>query len=233
MKYARVLLANCPEETTELFTSYYTGNYRPKTAVEPPTESTSQPTSTVQNLAAFLPLPYINIGGGSKADQAEAHASAESESSTSAPTYQIPKPRTAFSAFVDRPQEFISFLEALIRKEDLKEEDKIDLYTTLFEMYLDTASRKRTATEKEEWENKAKKLIEGKDVRSLFFHNMLFPRSNFEFLRSLSQRQMFSYFPTCPTSERVRLWCESKRVSGQIFFDHSPLPGTRKARSRP
>lgn len=162
MKYARVLLTNCPEETTSLFTDYYTGSYRPRTEVEPPTESSSQPPSTVQSLAAFLPLPYINVGAGTKVELTETPASTEDERQV--PAYEIPKPRTAFSAFVDCPQEFISFLEALIKKENLKEEDKIDLFTTLFEMYLDTASRKRDAVEKEEWEKRAKKLIEGRDI---------------------------------------------------------------------
>lgn len=92
------------------------------------------------------------------------------------PDYKIPKPRSAFSSFVDHPQEFITFLEALIKQSDLKEEDKIDLYTTLFEMYLDTASRKKDIGEKQEWENNAKKLIQGKDVRYQFllvFHKLI------------------------------------------------------------
>lgn len=173
MKYARVLLANCPEQTTELFIDYYTGRYRPKTEVEIPVESPSQPASTVQNLAAFLPLPYINVGAGTKAQPTETPASTEDKTATPPPAYQIPKPRTAFSAFVDHPQEFITFLEALIKQENLKKEDKVDLFTTLFEMYLDAASRKRDAAEKEEWENKAKKLIEGKDVRAFSSHGVL------------------------------------------------------------
>ncbi|KAK5289119.1 Vacuolar protein sorting-associated protein 11, partial [Cryomyces antarcticus] len=42
-------------------------------------------------------------------------------------------------------------------------EDKSDLYTTLFEMYLHTASGK-TDADREVWETKAKRLIEGKDI---------------------------------------------------------------------
>ncbi|KAK2754845.1 hypothetical protein FQN54_006738 [Arachnomyces sp. PD_36] len=82
----------------------------------------------------------------------------------SPPEYKIPKPRSAFSSFVDQPQEFISFLEALIKHADLKEDDKVDLYTTLFEMYLDTAGKKKDDSEKREWEGKAKNLIQGKDI---------------------------------------------------------------------
>ena len=173
MKYARVLLANCPEQTTELFIEYYTGNYRPKKKeVEPPApESSSQPMSTVQSLAAFIPLPYINLGSGTNANSP---AQESTESEPSQPTvleYQIPKPRTAFSMFVDHPRQFISFLETLVQRENLREADKLDLYNALFEMYLDTASHKKDAVEKQEWENKAKKLIKGRDVRSAFSHH--------------------------------------------------------------
>ena len=77
--------------------------------------------------------------------------------------YTPPQPRTAFSSFVDHPNEFIIFLEACIEKKDHKERDKIDLYTTLFEMYLHKSSEKNGA-HREEWEAKARKLIEGKDI---------------------------------------------------------------------
>ncbi|GLA28294.1 hypothetical protein AnigIFM63326_005865 [Aspergillus niger] len=163
MKYARVLLSNCPEKTTELFIKYYKGQYTPKTEVEAPSmEHQAQPTSTLQSLAAFLPLSLINASAGSK-PEVEAPP-AEDKATEELVEYQIPKPRTAFSAFVGHPDEFISFLEALIQQDNLKEDDKIDLYTTLFEMYLDTASRQKDAAQKVEWEDKAKKLIEGKDI---------------------------------------------------------------------
>ncbi|PWY68462.1 vacuolar protein sorting protein [Aspergillus heteromorphus CBS 117.55] len=164
-KYARVLLSNCPEKTTELFVKYYKGQYKPRTEVDlPPVEPQAQPSSTLQSLAAFLPLPLMNAGSGTKPEEAEVLPPAEDEVPEPYIVYQIPKPRTAFSVFVGHPDEFILFLEALIDQDNLKEDNKVDLYTTLFEMYLDTASRKRGVTEKEEWETKAKKLIEGKDI---------------------------------------------------------------------
>ncbi|EAW06717.1 tethering complex subunit PEP5 [Aspergillus clavatus NRRL 1] len=164
MKYARVLLANCPEETTELFMEYYKGQYRPRTQVESPAEPQVQPTSTLQSLAGFLPLSLINAGPGRKTEPVEETADEEELKVEPTPTYRIPTPRTAFSAFVGHPQQFITFLESLIGLEDLKEADKVDIYTTLFEMYLDTANRQKDSAEKEEWESKAKKLIEGKDI---------------------------------------------------------------------
>ncbi|OJK01434.1 hypothetical protein ASPACDRAFT_77179 [Aspergillus aculeatus ATCC 16872] len=164
MKYARVLLSNCPEKTTELFTKYYKGQYRPRTEVETPVEPQAQQSSTLQSLAAFLPLSLMNASAGPKAEPVESSREVQGEDVEDFIEYQVPKPRTAFSVFVGHPDEFILFLEALIDGEDLKEDEKIDLYTTLFEMYLDTAGRKKDATDKEAWESKAKKLIEGKDI---------------------------------------------------------------------
>lgn len=165
MKYARVLLAHCPERTTDLFMVYYTGQYRPHTDVEPPAEPHSEPTSTMQSLAGLLPLRYMTGGRGTKTETQVSETAAVEESPADVPLeYDIPKPRTAFSAFVDHPQEFISFLETLVQQPGLKKDAKVDLFTTLFEMYLDTAKGKKDPAEKKEWENKAKKLIEGKDV---------------------------------------------------------------------
>lgn len=146
---------------------YYTGKYQPRVEVEAPAEPEVQPTSTVQSLAGMLPLRYVT-GGGSGETEPPANASQdESPVTPQAPTYTVPKARTAFSAFVDHPKEFIDFLETLVQQPDLKKGTKIDLFTTLFEMYLDTAKRKKDATERLEWENKAKKLIEGKDVSTV------------------------------------------------------------------
>ncbi|KAJ5568059.1 hypothetical protein N7450_010545, partial [Penicillium hetheringtonii] len=164
MKYARVLLAHCPERTTELFKAYYTGKYQPYTSVGD-TEPQEQQQSTVQSLANLLPLRYMTGGTTGAQAQPAPETNDNKDAETEAlPQYEIPKPRTAFSAFVDHPKEFINFLETLVERPDLKQEAKIDLFTTLFEMYLDTAKSKKDSTEKQEWEDKAKKLIEGKDI---------------------------------------------------------------------
>lgn len=225
MKYARVLLGHCPKETTQLFIDYYTGKYRPKKEIQTPTPSQPQAGSAVQNLAALLPLPYMNVGAGTKAPPSEAQLATEERTLESPPEYEIPKPRTAFSSFVDNPQEFITFLEALI-KQNLKEEDKVDLYTTLFEMYLDTANRKKDTAEKQEWENKAKKLIEGKNVRA-----KVKPRAatGANFIGRFLYRLRTSCFsPTFPTSRKGQLLCGSKKAFGPTYFGHIPLQRTLK-----
>ena len=166
MKYARVLLEHCPSEATQIFIEYFTGRYRPKQDV-PATEEVqiqSNPRA-FQNLAALLPLPYMNksaiVSPGASSEQkatvAEATISMEGESS--APDYSVPPPRTAFSSFIAHPSEFITFLEALISQENLSPADRADLSTTLFELYLESANSATSPAMKETWQQKAKTLI--------------------------------------------------------------------------
>ncbi|KAL8731592.1 MAG: hypothetical protein Q9166_003280 [cf. Caloplaca sp. 2 TL-2023] len=172
MRYARVLIEHCPEQTTQLFVEYYTGRYRPKKDVPllPTQAASGGAASAVQNLASFIPLPYRqatitpspatqdNQPLSLSADEAAAAAKADAP-----PEYKVPKPRTAFSSFVDHPDQFIVFLEACLNETNMDEADNVDLHTTLFEIYLDVAAGK-TGQEKQKWEAKAKTLIDGQDI---------------------------------------------------------------------
>lgn len=185
MKYATVLLEHCPKDATQIFIDYYTGRFRPKKDAiviqnAPATQGMGMglASNAVQNLAALLPLPYMNtntIGSPASAGEQKTTLSqaqiVETNLDEPPPEYKVPKPRTAFSAFVDHAGEFIIFLEACIQADELNEDNKSDLYTTLFEMYLHIASSKKDE-EKELWETKAKKLIEGKDVSTLIQHRL-------------------------------------------------------------
>lgn len=177
MKYARVLLGHCPKDTTQLFVDYFTGHYRPKKdPIIPETAPQQQlgygagAINAVQNLKDLLPLPYMNTSAiaspptqGNVVTTISDNQIIENADQLSVPQYSPPQPRTAFSSFVDQPDEFIVFLEACLKEKDLKERDKIDLYTTLFEMYLHKSNEKK-GKNREEWEAKAKKLIEGKEI---------------------------------------------------------------------
>ncbi|RDW72178.1 vacuolar protein sorting protein-like protein [Coleophoma crateriformis] len=172
MKFARVLLEHCPKDTTQLFVDYYTGHYRPKVEIvvdDTPVPQVGYAAGAVQNLRDLLPLPYMNTSsvvspttqGNVKPTISDSQV--EVEDPVLAPQYTPPQPRTAFSSFVDHSDEFITFLEACLQEEAWKERDKIDLYTTLFEMYLHKSNEKK-GVDREDWEAKAKKLIEGKDI---------------------------------------------------------------------
>ncbi|KAH7257727.1 hypothetical protein BKA59DRAFT_491268 [Fusarium tricinctum] len=177
--YARVLIENCPQDATKLFVDYYTGNYRPRRTVTVQNEIDTPASggfaagaaSAVQNLSNLLPLPYMNTSsvaspgtvGNTRAVVSDGTIIIDSDD-IPAPKYTPPPPRTAFSSFIDHADEFIIFLEACLEEKDLKSSDRTDLYTTLFEMYLYKAGEKKGQDHKEEWEAKAKKLIEGEHV---------------------------------------------------------------------
>ena len=166
MKYARVLLEHCHQDATQIFIDYHTGKYKPKT--DSPILAIDQPSGGrgLPALTAFIPLPYRQAPATPSAQEQSVNdegSGKEEESNVEKPDYDVPKPRTAFSAFMDHPEEFITFLEACIKQEIMDEADKVDLYTTLFEMYLDAAARKE-GSEKAEFESKARRLIDGKNV---------------------------------------------------------------------
>ncbi|KAF2089012.1 vacuolar protein sorting-associated protein 11 [Saccharata proteae CBS 121410] len=176
-KYATVLLEHCPRDATQIFIDYYTGQFHPKkdaiiTPDAPASQAfgvVSQASNAVQNLAALLPLPYMNTNalqspGPSDPKSTLSQAQIIEANKDDPPAkYKVPKPRTAFSSFVDHPNEFVVFLEACKSSDQLSEEDKIDLYTTLFEMYLHNANEQKGPS-REEWETKAKKLVENKNI---------------------------------------------------------------------
>ena len=209
MKYARVLLEHCPDDATQVFIDYYTGEYRPKKDVPIPTVRIPQggASNAVSNLTSFIPLPYrqtsTNPSPATVGSQQLALQDGETAGADSAqlpPEYDIPKPRTAFSSFIDHPDNFITFLEAYLKQENIDKSDMADLYTTLFEMYLETANTKK-GEEKEKWEARAKRLIDGKDVSwNLSFvlnSTLIAPRYQ-------SIRLTFCSFLTCRISGTVR-----------------------------
>ena len=224
MKYARVLLEHCPEDATQIFIDYYTGEYRPKKDIVQPAAPVAQggAVNAVQNLASFIPLPYRQATAAPSPATPGNQQTALSESDATAAEmaqppreYDIPKPRTAFSSFVDHPSNFITFLEACLKGANVEEADKIDLYTTLFEIYLETANMKKGG-EKEEWEAKAKSLIDGRDVSANFLIIcalwLTIHRSPLILLTcycSLTYR----------TSETARYWFESNKAFALTYSD--------------
>ncbi|OQO09495.1 hypothetical protein B0A48_04897 [Cryoendolithus antarcticus] len=171
-KYGTVLLEHCPIEATQIFIDYFTGTFRPKkdTVIiqETPTDQergggfVTTATSAVQNLAALIPLPYMNSSSVHSPSDGETQKQAQIIETTMPGEfveYEVPKPRVAFSAFIDHPDAFITFLEALLASEDLQSSHESELTATLFELYLHKASATRNE-EKTEYERRARALIE-------------------------------------------------------------------------
>ncbi|KAK4494695.1 hypothetical protein PRZ48_014051 [Zasmidium cellare] len=190
MKYGTVLLEHCPAEVVQLFIDYFTGNFKPKkdaVIVQETPVSQQQSsggfgtmaTSAAQNLAALIPLPYMSTStfqppsskGETQSTVTQAQV-VETMTEGEYIEYSVPKPRTAFSAFVDHPDQFVTFLEACTSSNGVKPENKEDLQTTLFEMYLHKASTS-TGDEKSHWETSAKRLISQQDDTTISTSNIL------------------------------------------------------------
>jgi tetratricopeptide (TPR) repeat protein len=189
MKYARVFLREIPDRVTDALVGYYTGKYVPgKKSVS--IVSGQQPKEQdgmfqlYLNTSLLQQLPYMG-GGGTQPSTPTQDSALSTKGNNTQPTssgdpstipleipkhqYTPPKPRTAFSSFVDHPKEFVNFLEKILKDGEaagkLGESDRIDIYTTLFEMFLQRASDSKARDEKLKWEAKAKEIIESKNVR--------------------------------------------------------------------
>lgn len=183
--YGKSFLAEWPEETTDLFITYYTGQYVPskpdvevtKTASPPPSISgalssirdAADITKYVQYIPYMADKPKSSPASSAKNVQLPAVRPATStstaEQSTATPQYQPPRPRAAFSIFVDFPDCFIRFLEAMMDDPNFAMRDKKDIddiSTTLFEAYL--RQSKLGKEQRPMWEEKAKSLLTDQKV---------------------------------------------------------------------
>lgn len=187
MKYARTFLQEVPQQATYLFIEYYAGRYIAKKKEEPEVQAQQQEGRLQSYLNASLlqQLPYM--GGGGTTPNTPTHPPAGvspkrisdlAGEATAMPLelptqYKPPNPRTAFSSFVDHPNEFIVFLEEVLetaREGVLGKGDRVDIHTTLFEMYLQRAQEAKAKEEKQQWEAKAKDIIESQKVRFPLLH---------------------------------------------------------------
>ena len=228
MRYARVLLEHCPKDSTQLFIDYYTGAYQPRKRPVEGMQDAAAVTgpSAVQNLTSFIPLPYRQAsvapspapGGTLQVTNQKVDANVATTAKT-AEDYDVPKPRTAFSSFVDHPQEFIVFLEACLGQKDIQESDRTDLYTTLFELYLETANS-RKGLDREEWEAKAKRLVDRRVVSSC----QSCPCSPSHVCRIPSMHRTYFYYLISPIFVTVLPWFVSSKVFVSTSLDRIHLP---------
>jgi hypothetical protein len=223
MKYARVLIAHCPKEATELFIEYYTGKYQPQQDAVPAPEIQRESAGAFSNLSSLLPLPYMHRSAvpspGATAEQTATVADAELSSAgkENFPTYPVPTPRTAFSSFIAHPAEFITFLEALLTQNDWSARDRTDLSTALFELYLEMGNSPTiSADKKAEWQTKAKSLISSASTASSIEPSI--DSSNVLLLSSLTK------FPAGTTLVRER-----SAAYADIFRSHTSAKDTAGA----
>lgn len=127
------------------------------------------------------------------------------------PSYQPPRPRLIFSAFLEHPNEFVIFLEACIESYDEfegNEKDRVDLLSTLFEIYLTIANRCEKESEKKQWHKKAKDLsitLEDKiDRNSMLLTSYMASYHDNELLAKNQEGFQIDLFRACVANRDVK-----------------------------
>jgi CRISPR/Cas system-associated exonuclease Cas4 (RecB family) len=151
VQYARLLLDASPNVTTALLIDVFTGKYKP---MEKEAFVIDETPVLLQSYKAF-----VNYMSNLKPQD-------ETIEEEKQDTYQPPRPRIIFPSFVNRPNEFVIFLEACAESYDIFEgniKDKNDVLITLYELYLTIGSQSETP---EEWHKKALELIKNNELDS-------------------------------------------------------------------
>ncbi|BFZ62617.1 Vacuolar protein sorting-associated protein 11 [Saitoella coloradoensis] len=214
--YGSVLLNEFPEETTQLYIDYYTGTYIPRhkevttTAASPaPTPSSFMPNlsnlSNLPNYTHFLSSMTTGLGTGSSSPAPSTRVQIASDKSIEVKRveYTPAQPRTAFATFLDYPQQFIQFLEALVPSLSDDGTALSDVSTALFEAYLRRAGE-TSGNEKSEWERKAKAMLEDPhslvdQTNAFFISQFTSYRDGMVYLREKASLTM-DIFQSCASS---------------------------------
>lgn len=160
IEYTSLLLNELPNQTTSLLIDVFTGKYKPKKTTSTTNikkngvSSNGQPV-LLQSYKAFMSYMVSQQETDKDKDEKD-----EGEEESQQLTYQPPRPRVIFPSFINKQNEFVIFLEAILENFDRfegNENDKKDIINTLYEMYLTLGSQ--DLENKEKWEQMAIELI--------------------------------------------------------------------------
>ncbi|KAG0671567.1 hypothetical protein C6P45_000399 [Maudiozyma exigua] len=156
--FSKTLLDVLPNDTIVLLIEVFTGKYVSQkyeynTVGKKEKENKPNFRKIFYSYTSFI--DYMNNPPFSKSE------AADDETENKEPTYHPPKPSIVFSSFLDKPFQFVVFLEACLDSYQRYEgfnEDKQIIFTTLYELYLRLAEDD-TIERKSEWRNKAKNIL--------------------------------------------------------------------------
>lgn len=158
-QFSRQLLTSLPNDTNLLLIEIFTGKYKPRGSSNKPiplTRKESELKKIFYSYATFL--SYIN--DTNSATPPDNSSTRTSTTTTSTTTYHPPKPSLIFTSFIDKPFQFVVFLEACLEtyqqfegfKEDLQE-----ILTTLYDLYY-SLSERDDIERREDWKIKAEEI---------------------------------------------------------------------------
>jgi len=161
VEYARLLLESTPNATTALLIDVFTGKYKPEKSNAKHVMNIEQDEAPVllQSYKAFV--NYMSTAASTITASSSEENLQNGDLNGTEPTYQPPRPRIIFPSFVNRPNEFVIFLEACAQSYDMfegDEKDKKDILNTLYELYLTLGTNESDPVSKRAWEEKAIEL---------------------------------------------------------------------------
>lgn len=173
IKFSKKLLDMIPNETNLLLIDLFTGKYQPSdydagktnlkykegTAKEKNESEDSTPLVFYNYHSFFEYMLPSSASGASNSDQVSIHE----------PTYHPPKPNLIFSSFVQKPFEFVVFLEACLetyKRFQGYDQDRQEILTTLYDIYL-SLSEDDIDERKPEWKSKAEAVLKESENRNL------------------------------------------------------------------
>lgn len=177
--YLKTMLKRLPIETTNMLIDIFTGVYEPNASAKfvyqsicdiDKSDSSHNTNSDATASTKTDLLPNDVFSSMFEALNIRNFSSQQEDNNSSHPTYQPPKPKLVFMSFVDNPEEFITFLEAVLQnyskfdKFNSNIKDKTDLLITLFEMYLSLTNAEGFAeSSKIIWKQKAVQLYQNNE----------------------------------------------------------------------
>ena len=155
LTYSKKLLDYLPNDVNALLIAVFTGVYKPEVYVTSrKAEEKQQKTSDMENFNSIVFHTYTSFFQySSKINEDQKQASLLSE-----PTYHPPRPSLIFTSFIHKPYEFVVFLEACLEaynKFKGFDNDKQDVLTNLYEVYLSLGEDDEVVERRESWKQKA------------------------------------------------------------------------------
>ncbi|KAL6942212.1 hypothetical protein ACO0QE_003380 [Hanseniaspora vineae] len=168
LTYSKKLLDYLPNDVNALLIAVFTGVYKPEVYVTSRKAEEKQPkTSDMENFNSIVFHTYTSFFQySSKINEEQKQTSLLSE-----PTYHPPRPSLIFTSFINKPYEFVVFLEACLEaynKFKGFDSDKQDVLTNLYDVYLSLNKNDEVVERRESWKQKAIQIYKNVEATETF-----------------------------------------------------------------
>ncbi|KAG4305214.1 hypothetical protein PORY_001384 [Pneumocystis oryctolagi] len=212
-KFGKKLLNTIPTETTSLYIDFFSGTFVPSSKKKDLKEPTNQTAPfTITNYVSFF--PYINSNNTSVSNSDSSTINLDhSPDKTKTPQYTIPSITSLLPTFMDNNKQLIYILEVLMEKTsitDNKNSERDLMCITLYEIYLREIKNSNSSIERQEYEKKAKHLLDSETCLTNSFNGLLLSHladfsEGFQILKEKSDTKtdVFHYYCSIEDTHKI------------------------------